>query len=134
MMKTLITTLLVFVFANHLHAQLLDQPDSTKVLSFSEVMPEFPGGQEAFKKYIQDNIVYPRKARKNNVQGGVIITFVVRADGSISDITLVKSLNEECDYEALRIVKKMPSWKPGSDKGKPVNVKFVLPITFRLAD
>lgn len=94
-----------------------------------EQQPEFPGGPEARKKFIAEHLVAPKSAGK--VTGRVFISFIVNTDGSRQDIALLKSLSPEHDKEALRVVKAMPKWNPGSQSGKTVRVKYVLPIEFR---
>jgi len=98
-----------------------------------EESPTYPGGDEARIKFLLDNIRYPKKAKKNHIQGNVFVSFIVRADGSLTDFKILRGIGRECDKEALRAIKKMPKWIPGKDKGKPVDVSFVLPIQFSLA-
>ncbi|MEE1095805.1 MAG: energy transducer TonB [Paludibacteraceae bacterium] len=98
-----------------------------------ESMPEFPGGQQALFKYINENVKYPVIAQENGIQGRVICQFVVNKDGSIVDIEVVRSGGDpSLDKEAVRVVKSMPKWKPGKQRGKPVRVKFTVPINFKL--
>jgi TonB family protein len=98
-----------------------------------EKMPEFPGGTVALMKFLAENIKYPEDARKEKAEGRAFIKFVVKSDGSISEIKVVKSSgNESLDKEAMRVVSTMPKWKPGTQDGKNVNVRFCLPIMFRL--
>ena len=95
-------------------------------------MPQYPGGEDAMMKFIQKSIQYPDSARENDVQGRVVIGFIVNEDGSLSDITVRKSVSWDIDREALRVVKLMPKFKPGTQDGKPVRVQFTLPIMFKL--
>lgn len=95
-------------------------------------MPEFPGGLEMLMEYLAQNIHYPEVARKAGIEGKVMVRFVVETDGSITDCTVMESLSEECDEEALRVVKRMPKWKPGIKDGQPVSVGFFLPVRFKL--
>ena len=97
-----------------------------------EKMPEFPGGPQELFGFLAKTIKYPAEAEKAGTQGRVIATFVVRKDGSISDAHVVKSVDPLLDAEALRVINAMPAWTPGSQSGKPVNVKYTMPITFRL--
>jgi protein TonB len=107
--------------------------DAPEIMTFAEQMPEFPGGTEEMYKYLSKNIQYPPLARENSIEGKVILTFVVGADGKISQLEQVgKKLNWGLDEEALRVVKSMPPWTPGKQNGKPVYVKFTLPIRFQL--
>ena len=98
-----------------------------------EQMPEFPGGQEAMMKYLSESVKYPKEASKDGVQGRVVVQFVVEKDGSISEVEVVKKVNEHLDAEAVRVVNAMPKWKPGKQKGENVRVKYTLPISFRLS-
>lgn len=108
--------------------------DTTKnvVYDVTETMPQFPGGQEVLMKYLAANIKYPASAVKAKKQGRVIVTFVIQQDGSVSKARIAKSVDPELDAEALRIVKAMPNWTPGTQDGKPVNVKYTIPVVFSL--
>lgn len=97
-----------------------------------EQMPSFPGGPQALLNYLSEHINYPEEYEEICVQGRVVITFVVEKDGSLSDITVVKSLEKAFDEEALRAVKSMPKWIPAMQNGEPVRAKYTVPITFRL--
>ena len=104
----------------------------TNVFTFVEQMPEFPGGNSAMYNFISKNMVYPSEAQENNEQGKVVVQFVVMNDGQVQDATVVRGVSPAIDKEALRIIKIMPRWQPGKQNGKPVNVRFVLPLTFSL--
>jgi TonB family protein len=104
-----------------------------EVFTHVEEMPRYPGGDDALMKYLSDNIVYPVSASDSGVQGRVVIRFIVRSDGSVDDAQVVKSLNPECDKEALRAVEEMPKWTPGRQKGAPVDVYYTLPVVYRLS-
>jgi len=106
-------------------------PDE-KVFEHVEEMPQFPGGDAALMKWLGENIVYPENASENGIQGRVILRYVIRSDGSVDDVKVVRSLNPECDAEAVRAVEAMPNWIPGKQKGSPVNVYFNLPVQFKL--
>ena len=95
-------------------------------------MPEFPGGQSALMKYLSENIRYPVIAQENGIEGRVICSFVVERDGSITDVQVVRGVDPSLDKEAVRVIQSMPKWKPGKQRGKPVRVRFTLPIVFRL--
>ena len=97
-----------------------------------EQMPQFPGGAAALMQFLAQNIRYPEEADKNNIQGRVIVTFVVETDGSITGAKVVKSVSPELDAEALRVINSMPSWIPGRQNGEAVRVKYAVPITFKL--
>ncbi len=108
-------------------------PEREERLTFVEFMPEFPGGEAALMKYLSKNIRYPHMAQENGVQGKVFIQFVVNKDGSISEVKAVgANKGAGLEEEAIRVVSKMPSWKPGKQNGKAVTVIFNLPISFRL--
>ncbi|MCB0400925.1 MAG: energy transducer TonB [Flavobacteriales bacterium] len=94
--------------------------------------PEFPGGQAAMQKFIVKHIEYPQIAIENGVSGRVFVQFVVSKDGSISDVQVVRGISPELDAEAVRVIKLMPKWTPGTQGGNPVNIRFTLPINFRL--
>ena len=112
------------------------QTDTTKKKRYwdciPETMPYFPGGQELLLKYLAVNIKYPASAVKAKKQGRVIVTFIVQKDGSITHAKIARSIDPELDAEALRVVKGMPKWTPGTQLGKPVSVKYVLPVKFSL--
>ena len=98
-----------------------------------EQMPEFPGGMEALMKYLQESVKYPKEAFEKGIQGRVVVQFVIEKDGSISEVKVIKKVNEHLDAEAVRVVNAMPKWKPGKQKGETVRVKYTLPISFRLS-
>ena len=107
------------------------QSDS-KVFVAVEVMPQFKGGNKALMEYLMMNVKYPESAAKAKQQGRAVVGFVVRKDGTVSDVYIVKSTGYDVlDNEAMRVVKSMPAWEPGKQKGKPVDVKYFVPITFR---
>lgn len=111
----------------------LDFKLGDEIFIIVESMPEFPGGQQALLKFIADTIKYPVIAQENGIQGRVVCEFVIEKDGKISDIQVVRSSNEpSLDKEAIRVISIMPSWKPGRQRGKPVRVKYILPINFHL--
>ena len=98
-----------------------------------ESMPEFPGGAQEMMKFIAENIKYPVIAQENGIQGRVICQFVIEKNGSVTDIQVVRSSGDaSLDKEAERVIKNMPKWKPGKQRGKPVRVKYTIPVAFRL--
>ena len=114
-------------------AQAPANDDPEKVFQVVEVQPEFPGGQQEMMKYLQSNLKYPEAAKAAGAEGKAFVQFVVKADGSIENVEIMRSSgNESLDAEALRVVKAMPKWRPAMNKGKAVNVKFVLPIVYKL--
>ena len=97
-----------------------------------EKQPEFPGGDAARLRFLQENIKYPVVAQENGIQGRVTCQFVVNIDGSIVDIEVVRGVDPSLDREAMRVIGTMPKWTPGEQRGKPVRVRFTLPVQFRL--
>ena len=110
-----------------------EQDDQDPVLDICEELPQFPGGVEQMWKYLMENLRYPEEAMKKGIQGRVIVTFTIRKDGSITDIHVPKPVDPLLDAEAERVVSDMPKWTPGKQKGKPVSVKYTIPVTFRLS-
>jgi protein TonB len=111
----------------------VEEEEEEVIFMVVESMPEFPGGQQALFKYLADNVKYPVIAQENGIQGRVICQFVVNKDGSIVDVVAVRSSGEaSLDKEAIRVIKSMPKWKPGKQRGKPVRVKYTVPVNFRL--
>ncbi len=96
--------------------------------------PSFPGGEAAMMQYIGENLKYPAVAREHNIQGTVVLTFVVGKDGSVSDIKVVKDIGAGCGKESQRVIETMPKWMPGEANGQPVKVRYTLPIRFKLDD
>ena len=103
-----------------------------KVLEKAEVMPQFPGGDQAMMKFVAENVQYPQEARDKEISGRVMVGFIVEKDGSVNEVKVMKGIGGGCDEEAVRVVKAMPKWKPGKDKGKPVRVSYMMPFTFKL--
>lgn len=95
-----------------------------------EQMPEFPGGMPAMIEFLQTNLKYPKDAIKQDVGGRVMVMFVVETDGSISNVRVARKVFPSLDKEAVRVVKAMPKWKPGKEKGRAVRVNFTLPVVF----
>ena len=111
----------------------VEEEEEEVIFVVVETMPEFPGGQQALFKYLAENVKYPVIAQENGIQGRVICQFVVNKDGSIVDVVAVRSSGEaSLDKEAIRVIKSMPKWKPGKQRGKPVRVKYTVPVNFRL--
>ncbi|MEG1838929.1 MAG: TonB family protein [Bacteroidaceae bacterium] len=108
------------------------EPEEQTIFQVVENMPEFPGGQAALLGFLGKNIKYPTIAQENGVQGRVIVQFVVNKDGSVVDPVVVRSVDPYLDKEALRVIKTMPKWKPGQQRGKTVRVKYTVPVTFKL--
>jgi protein TonB len=106
--------------------------DEGKIWLNPQQQPEFPGGVAEMMKFIGKHIRYPSSARRMNIAGNVFVSFVVNADGTIDKVELLKGIYGDCDNEAMRVIGKMPTWKPGKQNGKAVKVKLVLPIKFAL--
>ena len=103
-----------------------------EIFTVVESAPEYPGGEEALYKYLQTSINYPQLAKDQNLQGRVFVTFVVEKDGSIANPKILRDIGGGCGEEAIRVVRKMPKWKPGKQRGKSVRVQFNLPVMFQL--
>ena len=111
----------------------VEEEEEEVVFVVVEKMPEFPGGQQALFKYLSENVKYPVIAQENGIQGRVICQFVVNRDGSIVDVEVVRSGGDpSLDKEAIRVIKSMPKWKAGQQRGKPVRVKYTVPVNFKL--
>ena len=108
------------------------EPVQGDVFDVVEEMPQYPGGPQALFKFLGENVHYPAEAEKAGIQGRVIATFVVEKDGSISQPTIVKSVDPLLDAEAIRVISAMPNWKPGKQNGKVVRVKYTVPLSFNL--
>lgn len=109
-----------------------DVEKEEEIFVFVEEQPSFPGGDEELYKFLAENIQYPALARENNVEGKVFVQFVVEKNGSITQVKLVKDIGSGCGQEAMRVVKSMPKWKPGKQRGTAVRSQFTLPIRFKL--
>ncbi|TWI99906.1 protein TonB [Mucilaginibacter frigoritolerans] len=114
--------------------QKVTEEDPNKIFTSVEQAPAFPGGLEAFYKYLGKNIRYPAVARENNTQGRVIVNFVCERDGSLTDIKVVRGIGDGCDEEAIRVIKASPKWSPGIQNGRPVRCSYTVPIAFTLAE
>ena len=108
--------------------------DDSEVFAVVEEQPQFPGGNVAMMKFLADNIKYPVEAQEKGLEGRVIANFVVEKDGSITDLKIVRGIDPLLDNEALRIIKMMPDWEPGKQKGEKVRVRFTLPTVFKLME
>ena len=103
-----------------------------QIYDIVEQYPEFPGGYSALTKWIDDNLKYPVEAAMDGIEGRVIVQFIVRPTGKVVDAEVVRGIAPSLDKEALRLINIMPNWIPGRQKGKAVNVRYTLPITFKL--
>jgi protein TonB len=133
MHKHLLLLVFSLLFAGTLPAQTLsgqaDAPEDN-VYQVVDQMPEFPGGMEGLKTFLSDNLRYPRKAKRANIQGTVFVGFVVGRDGQIRDAQVLKGIGHGCDEEVVRVVMAMPAWKAGMHSGRTVAVRFALPVQF----
>ena len=123
-----------FSISGSLFETLLDVATSKEDTVYQTVdeMPKFPGGEQAMFKFISENVKYPQEAKDKNISGRVFVNFVVEKDGSVDDVKVLRSIGGGCDEEAVRVVKSMPKWTPGKQKGKPVRVSYIIPFVFKL--
>jgi periplasmic protein TonB len=109
-------------------------PDSSvEKFAIIEELPQFPGGEKELFKFVSTNLNYPDIASQQGIEGIVYVTFTVEKDGSVGDIEILRGIGGGCDEEALRVVSIMPAWKPGTQKGKPVSVRYNMPVRFSLS-
>ena len=106
--------------------------DRNDVFTAVEQEPEFPGGTQALVEFIRTNLRYPEPCVKDSSEGRVTLSFVIERDGSVTEISKLRSPNEDLTKEAIRVVSAMPNWIPGKQRGEAVRVRYVLPVTFRL--
>lgn len=110
-------------------------PDKEQeIFTVVEQPPAFPGGMPALSAYLSGNLKYPKKAARKNIQGTVYINFVVNTEGKVSEVKVLQGIGYGCDEEAARVVKKMSDWVPGMHSGRKVNVRYNLPIKFKLSN
>ncbi len=108
------------------------EEDDNQIFMVVEKMPSFPGGEAALRKYLSKNVKFPAIAQENGIQGRVYVEFVVNKDGKIVDVKILKGVDRSLDEEALRVVRSMPPWEPGEQRGKAVRVSYRIPINFTL--
>jgi protein TonB len=136
-MKTLYITfiaLIAFNFSNGQADTAKSKSPEDRIFTFVEESPQFPGGDKELMRFLQQNIHYPEKERANDVEGKVVVRFVVNEDGSVTGVSVIKAVSTGLDNEAVRVVKKLPNFTPGKQQGKKVKVYFNLPIVFKLQD
>lgn len=109
-----------------------EEVEEDVIFTVVEDQPQFPGGEEARRRYLEENLRYPTMAREAGIQGTVFLTFVVEPDGSISDVRVLRGIGGGCDEAAVRAVENMPRWEPGRQRGQPVRVQFNMPVRFIL--
>ena len=103
-----------------------------EIFQIVEEMPAYPGGDQKLMEFIAKGIKYPQIARETGIQGRVFVGFVIEPDGSVSNVKVLRGIGGGCDEEAMRVVKSMPKWKPGKQRGKAVRVSYMLPVNFKL--
>lgn len=109
-----------------------EEEEEAPIFFIVEDMPKFPGGELELRKYIAENVRYPAIARENDIQGKVYVRFAVMEDGSVDKVSVVRGVDPLLDEEAIRVVKTLPKWTPGKQRGKPVRVWYTVPINFQL--
>ena len=109
-----------------------EEVQEQEIFQIVEEMPSYPGGEQKLMEYVAKNIKYPQIARETGIQGRVFVGFVVEPDGSVSNVKVLRGIGGGCDEEAVRVVKSMPKWKPGKQRGKAVRVSYMLPVNFKL--
>ncbi|MFA6924227.1 MAG: energy transducer TonB [Bacteroidales bacterium] len=132
MKKLLFIFFLVLCFFNKNFSQEQKKDTLKPVFTIVEEMPQYPGGDEARVRFLQENVKYPQEAKNNGIQGKVYVTFVIDEKGNVTDVRIIRSIGGGCDAEALRVIKLMPKWLPGKQSGKPVRVQYNMPIIFTL--
>lgn len=106
--------------------------DNGPVYMYCEKMPEFPGGEAAFFDYVMKNVKYPAGAVSDKIEGRVVVKFIIRSDGEPGDVKIFRSIRSDLDSECLRVISRMPKWKPGMINEKPVSVSYSIPVRFLL--
>lgn len=136
MKKVLFVLVLLLSVHTVMHAQSNQSTERNasdeKIFDVVEQPPSFPGGQAALMSYLSKSVKYPEEALKDNVQGRVIVGFIVEKDGSVSNAKIIRSVDSALDKEAIRIVMSMPKWTPGRQNGRNVRTKYNVPVNFKL--
>ena len=109
-----------------------EEEEADEIFTIVEDQPTPTGGMQAFYKYVSDNLKYPAQARRMGIEGKVFVQFVVDRDGSLSEVQAIRGIGAGCDEEAVRVIQGAPKWNPGKQRGRPVRVRMILPITFKL--
>ena len=121
------------VIEEYVHVEVEEEEvQEQEIFQIVEEMPSFPGGEAKLMEYVAKNIKYPQIARETGIQGRVFVGFVVEPDGSISNVKLLRGIGGGCDEEAMRVIKSLPKWKPGKQRGKAVRVSYQIPVFFKL--
>lgn len=105
---------------------------SLSVFASNDAPPQFPGGNDAMIQYLNKELKYPADAQKEGVEGKVTVQFYIAVDGSVEDVKVIRSVHPSLDTEAVRVVSAMPKWSPGIKEGKPVRVRYLIPLSFSL--
>ena len=134
MKASLVLLLSVFLITSQSVFSQNDSINYQRPYDMVEESPVYPGGEEALFEYLLSNIQYPVDAKESNIEGTVYVAFVIETDGMVSNVKILRGIGGGCDEEAVRVVKGMPKWAPGKQRGKPVRVLFTLPIKFVLSD
>ena len=130
MKKLIVMLVLAVLCSGYAMAQIVVVDEEIFLVVENE--PEFPGGSDSLYAYIARNIKYPETAKKEKIEGRVFVTFVIEKDGQVSSAKILRDIGGGCGEEAIRVVKSMPKWKPGTQRGNPVRVQFNLPVSFML--
>lgn len=130
MKKLILLVALALFCSTSAMAQTVVEDDAIFLVVENE--PEFPGGKDSLYAYIARNIKYPETAKKEKIEGRVFVTFVIEKDGQVSSAKILRDIGGGCGEEAIRVVKSMPKWKPGTQRGNPVRFQFNLPVSFML--
>jgi len=129
--------LLFLLFGIFLSSAAMAQTDSLakeKIYTSVRVIPSFPGGMQAFYRFLSNTVRYPAEAREHNTQGKVIVSFIVEKDGTLTDFKLMKTVKDGLGEEAMRVMKLSPKWNPATQNGKAVRVAYSMPISFALSN
>jgi periplasmic protein TonB len=110
----------------------VEEEVAEEIFTIVEDQPQPKGGMAAFYEYVGKNLKYPAQARRMGIEGKVFVEFVVDKDGTITDVKAIKGIGAGCDEEAIRVIQLAPKWSPGKQRGRPVKVRMILPITFKL--
>lgn len=134
LMSFVAMTFSAFASSPNASCQVRDTTGKVEIFADPEQMPMFPGGETALLKYLQENIKYPPKAIKDSIQGRVVVQFLIDPSGCVGEVNVVRSVSEDLDAEAVRVVKTLPKFIPGRMYGKAVSSLYTLPVTFKLQD
>lgn len=131
-MKQIVMLAFLFLLFGLNESSFAQEPTDGEVYQIVDDMPKFPGGEDALFKFLGENIQYPEKAKELGVQGVVYVSFVIEESGELGNVKVIRGIGAGCDEEAIRVIKSMPNWKPGTINGKEVRVQYNLPIRYTL--